>query len=134
MLVKVGGTLRSHISSGMRVGLPRPVPRNDRDNVIDRVNRSGERKTPRGAEFETGRERVFIVQRTSGRHWRRVSTGGTTTLHYKSWIQRRTGQIRRITQEREENGTKNEHGRREKQEIKPHGIQKQETSTKSLEI
>lgn len=46
--MKVGGTLRSHISSGMRAGLSRPVFRNDRDNVIDRVSRSGDKVTAGG--------------------------------------------------------------------------------------
>ena len=105
MLVKVGGTLRSHISSGVRVGLSHPVLRNDRDNVIESAGPGI--KIPRGDKFRTGRVHVFIIQRTSGRHWRWISTGGTTTLHYNSWIHRRTGRIGRITQEREENGTKN---------------------------
>jgi len=61
MLVKVGGTLRSHISSGNAVRtFARPVLRNDRDCRIDADPKM---KTPWRTEFETGRERDLIVQK-----------------------------------------------------------------------
>ena len=81
--MKVGGTLRSHISSGGAVRtLAHPVPRNDRSGGIGREPERSE-ESPRRAEFETGEEQDFITHRmiwktlTKGNH--RQNCTRTTT-------------------------------------------------------